>query len=405
MKKSIFMLWTVVLFTVSAGIFIGCPNKPASKEEEEDDIILEAELFVIEFDKNAISCKKGNEVFYSGRGAEAETVLTFTAKLEAGVSVKEWLINGKNVVGQTEKTFKYTVKKTDAKEKNGKKVIKIQFVKNSPIDSRITIKFDKNLIKCEKHDSNGFLQTVSSGEKIAAGVELTFNAVLTVNETVEKWFVNGIAKENQTLPKFVYTVDTADATPQKEITISYSKKEIPKFFISFDKNKAECKKDSKAIMPDTEVKEGETLVFTALIGKDDAVDCWYIHDKKRPNSRFKNFTYKVKTSDAKEINGKQTIVISYEMKENIILKFNTSEIKCQIMGSFDWKDFTGTTIHKDDKLKFTANLSSGEKVSEWQINGNKKAGGAGVFEYTVAVADAVEDSDGKKVIEVKVIKQ
>lgn len=405
MKKSIFMLWLVVLFTASAGIFIGCPNKPVS-EEDDDDITFEAELFVIEFDKNAISCKKGNEVFYSGRGAEAETVLTFTAKLEAGESVKEWLINGKNVVGQTEKTFKYTVKKTDAKEKNGKKVIKIQFVKNSPIDNRITIKFDKNEIKCTKHDSNGFLQTVSSGEKIAVGVELTFNAVLTGNETtVEKWFVNGTAKENQTLPTFVYTVDAADATPQKEITISYTKKEIPKFFISFDKNKAECKKNSEKIMPDTEVKEDDTLAFTAIIDEGDAIDSWYIHDKKRPNSGFKNFTYRVKTSDAKEINGKQTIVISYEMKENIILKFNNSEIKCQIMGSFDWKDFTGTTIHKDDKLKFTANLGSGETVSQWLLNGNKKADGVAVFEYTVAVADAVEDSDGKKVIEVKVIKQ
>ena len=80
----------------------------------------EIKKYTIDFDSNAVSCKKG----YSGTGEavdpgteikEAESY-KFTAVLGTGEKVKYWLINGKPRTYETGTTFSYTVRKTDVAE-------------------------------------------------------------------------------------------------------------------------------------------------------------------------------------------------------------------------------------------------------------------------------------------------
>ncbi len=150
-----------------------------------------------------------------------------------------------------------------------------------------------------------------------------------------------------------------------------------------------------------ELQAGDDLQFTAILAPDEIVTNWYINDEKQNYESKKTFSYTVEMADAKYVDDQKVIKISYEKKtaEKITIKFD-STVSCE-KGWFGDGDVvnTETELKERDDVQFTAQLSSGQEVKNWLINGKETLEIDKTFLYTIDPEDAIEEG-GKKVIEV-----
>ncbi len=204
----------------------------------------------------------------------------------------------------------YTVKKTDADDKN---IIQIRYEKRAI--KKYTLQFDATQIKCKK-GYGGTGEEVASGVKVKEGEDYQFTAVgLGEDEIVDVWYA-GKRKINLSPsrdPKG-YTVKKNDEDDKNIIQIRYEKRAIKKYTLQFDSSKVSCKKGysgtGEEVSPNTEIKEEESYKFTAVLKSGEKVKHWLINDKARTHEKGETFSYTVrKNSVAEDAN---TITISWE---------------------------------------------------------------------------------------------
>ena len=181
-----------------------------------------AAKLTLKFNPAKVDCKKG----YSGNEGDVTTGAEvkegdwyrFTALgLSADEIIENWYINGNKQSLETDKTFSYKVKKSDADSSN---VINVTYTKKTAMKATLT--FDSAGIKCEKGYS-GNEGNVTAGVEIKEGESYKFTALLNPGETVKHWIVNDNPKTYETETTFSYTVMATDISSDNKLTVSFVK--------------------------------------------------------------------------------------------------------------------------------------------------------------------------------------
>ena len=199
----------------AATLFLACTNGTQSVPSPQSNAL------TIKFD-STVACKKG----YSGNegdvttGAEVKEGdwFKFTALgLTADEKVENWYINGNKKSLETNETFTYNVKKSDADSSN---VINVTYTKK--IAAKLTVTFNSAEVSCKK-GYFGDEGDVTTGTEVKEGEDYKFTALLNPGETVKHWIVNGKPKTYATKTTFSYTVRATDISSDNKLTVSFVK--------------------------------------------------------------------------------------------------------------------------------------------------------------------------------------
>ena len=176
----------------------------------------------VTFNPAEVICKKGilgnKGDVTTGTEVKEGDWFKFTALgLTADEKVENWYINGNKQSLETNKTFEYNVKKSDADSSN---VINVTYKKKTAMKATLT--FDSAGIKCEKGYS-GNEGDVTTGAEVKEGEGYKFTALLNPGETVKYWIVNGKPKTYETKTTFSYTVRATDISSDNKLSVSFVK--------------------------------------------------------------------------------------------------------------------------------------------------------------------------------------
>jgi len=363
---------------------------------------------IIEFDATEISCTKGGllgvgeTVVSNGDVVEIGTTLSFKAKVTGTTTVKSWKINGEIQENQTGKTFSYKMKKEDVQDGR----VKVSIEKN--MGYPIVIRYDSTKIKCNK---SGLLSgaEVPSESTVEIGDSLSVTGTPSENKAIDRWYVND--KEKAVGTTLTYKVAEADCVKDGEklvLSFSFTEKELQKLKISFDTKKVQCNKPGSLLAPgepilnDSEVIEGEKIVFTAKTGQYEDVKEWLVKGSTRQKGNEK-FSY---TVDAKDEDSDGKIVVSWTLSHKIKIEFDKKKITCKtknLLGLISVEVASGTFHSEGQNLYLYPKLKEGEKLKGWYLNGKKHTSLAGLLLdniiYEVSNSDA-EDQDGYRYIKI-----
>ena len=354
----------------------------------------------ISFDSTKATCKKikGDQEVTDDMEVHEGITLTFTAT--EGDKLEIWSINDEIVTYAKTPTFTYTVASKDAKEVGGKSTIKISY----SLKTKLKIKFDENAMTAKK--SVVPVTDLHNGEEVDSLVVIYFTAKLEEGKTVDKWKVNDNEIVSPTPSVFYYTALSKDGKDTgNEVTISYTKKDIPKYHINFESDKMTCTRGSEEISNDTEVFEGTILKFTAKAEASDILG-WYVKDiVVQASNGKKTFSYIVKEKDSEDISGNKTIRVKYTVKEKIKIIFDSETISCRYDGLSNEPINSGDMISPSEWILFTAILKDGQSVVAWKRNGVAINGATGkTYSYLVKQLDSVTENGIKQItmsVEVK----
>ena len=309
---------------------------------------------VVTFDEAKVTCMQGSNKYSSGKAFPLGTTLDFTANLDTGKTVANWYVSEKKqeVEGNSAYyQFRYTIDARDIKDTEGKKGIAIKYEVTD--EEKVTVKFDETKIYCVK----------ASGEKWAAGTELTFYARLADNESVKAWMVNGINGRDITptgdTSSVTYRVSLSDAKDNDGvIEISYTTvKAMVK--VNFDKNAIFCKEVSGKEWP-----AGTFFQFKAKVPAGEVLEGWYVNGVKRSASND-TFNYPINANDAKD----GVIEVTRKLYDKVKITFD----KTKVQVTKDGKELdSGALCAEGDTLQLTAKIdTANDTVDKWLINGFK----------------------------------
>ncbi len=372
----------------AATLFLACTNGTQSVPSPQSNAL------TIKFD-STVACKKGilgneGDVTTGAEVKEGDWYKFTALGLTGDEIIENWYINGNKQSLETNKTFTYNVKKSDA---DTDKVINVTYTKKTA--EKLTLKFKSAEVACKK----GFLGNegdVTTDAEVKEGNWYKFTALgLTADEIIENWYVNGNKKSTD--KDFTYQVKKSDADSSNVINITYTKK-TAKLTVTFNTAEVICKKGSLGnegdVTTGAEVKEGDWYRFTALgLSADEKVENWYINGNKQSLETYKTFIYNVKKSDAGSSN---VINVTYKKKTAMkaTLTFDSAGIKCEKGYSGNEGDVTtGAEVKEGEGYKFTALLNPGETVKHWIVNGNPKTYATETtFSYIVMATDISSDN-------------
>lgn len=309
---------------------------------------------VVTFDEAKVTCMQGSNKYSSGKAFPLGTTLDFTANLDTGKTVANWYVSEKKqeVEGNSAYyQFRYTIDARDIKDTEGKKGIAIKYEVTD--EEKVTVKFDETKIYCVK----------ASGEKWAAGTELTFYARLADNESVKAWMVNGINGRDITptgdTSRVTYRVSLSDAKDNDGvIEISYTTvKAMVK--VNFDKKAIFCKEVSGQEWP-----AGTFFQFKAKVPAGEVLEGWYVNGVKRSASND-TFNYPINADDAKD----GVIEVTRKLYDKVKITFD----KTKVQVTKDGKELdSGALCAEGDTLHLTAKIDTANyTVDKWLINGFK----------------------------------
>ncbi|MGP1587771.1 MAG: hypothetical protein ACTTHG_05445 [Treponemataceae bacterium] len=172
----------------------------------------------VEFDAT-VTCKKwissSPTDINNGDQIQENDELQFESVISSEDQVVEnWYING--VIQEDETNFQmiYKVKATDF-DTDGK--IRIRFTTRSVVKGNV--EFDTT-VTCKKL---GTYTDINNGDQIQEEDSLEFKAVLTGEQSVKNWYVNGVIQEDETDSKMDYTVGVSSFVENK-LKISFTTK-------------------------------------------------------------------------------------------------------------------------------------------------------------------------------------
>jgi len=176
------------------------------------------------FDASQIKCKKGylgsgEEVASGVKVVEGEDYQFTAVGLGEDEIVDAWYVGKRKInLSPSRDPNGYTVKKTDADEKN---IIQIRYEKRTI--KKYTLQFDSSKVSCKKGYS-GTGEAVNPGIETKEGESYKFTAVLKTGEKVKHWLINGEARTYEKGETFSYTVrKNGIAEDAHIITISFEK--------------------------------------------------------------------------------------------------------------------------------------------------------------------------------------
>ncbi|MGP1521041.1 MAG: hypothetical protein ACTTIZ_06045 [Treponema sp.] len=267
------------------------------------------------FDATQIKCKKGyggtgEEVASGVKVKEGEDYQFTTVGLGEDEIIDVWYAGKRKInLSPSRDPKSYTVKKTDADEKN---IIQIRYEKRAI--KKYTLQFDATQIKCKK----GYLgsgEEVASCVKVKEGEDYQFTPLITEDEIVEFWYAGKtkISFSPSRDPRS-YTVKKEDADEKNVIQIRYEKREIKKVTLKFDNNTVSCKKGyggtGEEVASGVKVKEGEDYQFKAKLKEGEKLKHWVINEKAKSYKKDITFSYTVNKDDIDT--NTNSITISFE---------------------------------------------------------------------------------------------
>ena len=335
---------------------------------------------VVTFDESKITCRYNGDTYSSGKAFELGDTLIFTAKnIDAGKTIENWYVSEKKqeVVNNDDLSqFRYTIDARDIKDDNGKKGIAIKYEVTD--EEKVAVKFDEAKIYCVK----------ASGEKWAAGTELTFYAKLADNESVKAWMVNGINGRDITqsgdTSRVSYRVSLNDAKDNDGvIEISYTTVTTT-VKVTFDKTAIFCKEVSGKDWP-----AGKFFEFKAKVPAGEVLEGWYVNGVKRAGGHD-TFNYSIIADHAKD----GVIEVTRKLYDKVKITFDKTKVQVTKDGT---ELESGALCAEGDTLQLTAQFDTTNYIfDKWLINGFKADGLWGTFtSYTVNNSNAKTEGTAK----------
>ncbi len=335
------------------------------KVEFELEPVPEGNIRII-YDAAKITCTQGTLPLYSDRTVAENTQLTFAA-VSSTTEIDHWFVN--NMEKSSDKTFSYTVTAADATDRT------ITVTYKEKEYPKLT--FDSAKIEVKTFDTQS--KTLSSGDKVSYLQSLLFKAKLSPGSSIDKWMINDTDKTDKFRPlgnnDYSYTValeDVKDGT----LHVTFTEKTTVHKKITFDSNTIAVfiKKGSNpptSIASGTEISEGDTLAFSAILPFGTVVKEWKINDKKIAGSQQYVGYYLVKTED----------LSSTDMTVSITTKNPSTQGMLKLGANVTCKKVktpipeTTEELHDGDQIQETDILyvqSSETGTGIWKINGERE---------------------------------
>ena len=176
MKKRLFCLPFLLL------VLCACKN-PAGPSTPSDGA-LKAK---VQFD-STLKCRNNTTGAYieSGTEVKEQDYLSFEAQLSGDTVVDKWYRNEEEKqTGGT--SYSFTVGDYSVVEEGGQKLIKVRYTVKTPLKAKV--QFDSTL-KCR---NNG--EYINSGAEVKEQDYLSFEAQLSGDTIVDKWYLNDVEKK------------------------------------------------------------------------------------------------------------------------------------------------------------------------------------------------------------------
>lgn len=329
------------------------------------------------------SYKSGNldQKFESGKNIAKNTKLMFDAKSNDGFLVKEWKVNGQPITGNP----KYKV--TEIRS-NGKKVGERLTVAELTETLNVEVAFSSDSHTITFSSGEGGKLTaalkdggaVTTGQKIAEGVNVTFTAAPNPGMSVASWVVDG---------KPYYWPGTTDLYRESTLTLENVQKDrnVKVEFSSADKHKLtfNIESETSTALPSVRtsakladgtaadldaVPDGAAVTFALEnLGSNYTVKTWKVDGKEAANSGTqKQFTLRNITA-AHTV----TAVINAAAKETLTFKAvdadgdpinaDIASVTAKIKNGNAIT--SGSTVGNYSTIEFTAAVNEDYYVSEW----------------------------------------
>ena len=312
------------------------------------------------------SYNSGNldQKFESGKNIAKNTRLMFDAKSNDGFLVKEWKVNGQSITGNT----KYKVTEILS---NGKKVGERLTVATltEKLDVEVAFSSDSHKITFSSGEGGELTAalkdggTVTTGQKIAEGANVTFTAVPDTGMSVASWVVDG---------KPYYWPGTTDLYRESTLTLENVQKDrnVKVEFSSAGKHKLTFNIESEtgSTLPSVQtsakladgtaadlnaVPDGAAVTFALEnLGNNYTVKTWKVDGKEAANSGTqKQFTLR-------NIMGPHTVTAVINAAQEVTLTFKAVDAK-------------GDPINADAGIaSVTAKIKNGNAIASGSTVGN-----------------------------------
>ena len=262
---------------------------------------------IIHFDYRKMRCFKqpGFSPVYNNATVYKGDLLQFEATPQSGQLLNKWTVNGVEQGYATNKRFQYYVQPWDVQSGS----ITIDYTVKPAAQG--TIHFDSGKIKGYQENN----ADVHDGETVYENDRLHFVAKLSPGQTVNKWKVNGVEKEDETKTSFSYTIKAEDLQGGS-INIDYTVKPAAQGTIHFDSGKIKGYYLSTYDIGGS-VNNGETVYenerfrfYARNLPPGKTVDKWKVNGVEQEYETETSFSYTIKAEDLQGGN----INIDYTLK-------------------------------------------------------------------------------------------
>ena len=176
------------------------------------------------------------------------------------------------------------------------------------------VQFDSTL-KCCNNTTGGYIE---SGTEVKEQDSLSFEAQLSGDTIVDKWYLNDTEVKTGGTSYPIYGVSNShvvDEGGQKLIKVRYTTKTPLKAKVQFDSTLKCCNNTTGGyIESGTEVKEQDSLSFEAQLSGDTIVDKWYLNDTEVKTGGTSYPIYGVSNSHVVDEGGQKLIKVRCTFK-------------------------------------------------------------------------------------------
>ena len=295
-----------VTLTVANGVSFTAPE---GTKAETASAVTE---FTLSFDDTKISVAKDVEYLKNGdKVNKGDSIKIYVTNIEKGKTFDKFVISGKEYNPEvTGVTFRYAIESLDSTYANGS-VIEISYTTKDLIAYTVTFEGEDGgtISRCEIVGGND----ITNGSIVYEGQMLGFTATPSEGKVVDKWYVNGTEQSDYASEKYCYVTLRPSEITGTEVKVTCSFQEAVEYTVTFGEG-ISCSDitnlpDTKPIVSDSTVYEGQVLEFIATLPEGKVVDKWYINGKEQSDYASKEYYYV--TLQASEITG-NTVTVTYK---------------------------------------------------------------------------------------------
>ena len=353
-----------------------------------------------------------DQKFESGKNIAKNTKLMFDAKGDAGFLVKEWLVNGQPITGNT------NYKITDITESSGKKVGERLTVTalTAILDVEVKFSSDSHTITFSSGEGGKLTaalkdgSAVTTGQKVAEGADMTFTAVPNSGKSVARWLVDD---------KPYYWPGTTDLYRESTLTLE-NVQDDHKVEVEFSNAKTypitvSTESETGSALPSVQISakladgtaadleavpDGAAVTFALEnLGSNYTVKTWKVDNKEVADSGTqKQFTLRNITAAhtvTAVINAAQAVALTFKAvdADGNPIDAKIASVTAKIRNGSDIA--SGSTVGNYSAIEFTAKADENYYVSHWtnaeaDANDSAKATIASLEKDTEVIAHIAE---------------